>query len=456
MSGLRGVPPFRSDVEGIAWPSLQKGPGATLAAMMAELDRTQWTSAEEIARRQFQQFVLVAEHCARHSKQFAERLDRAGLRAPDLADWAGLSRLPVLTRREVQRAGADLYCREIPPGHLPLSEIKTSGSTGEPVTVQRTAVNAIFWSAMAMREHFWNGRDFTKGLCAIRANVEEPARRERWGAPVSVLYETGPSLVLPINRPAAQLVQWVAEFAPDNLLIYPSTLDVFASHCRQNGIAMPGLHHIRTIGETLSPRIRKEAEAVFGAKVEDLYSSNEIGYIAVQCPESGLYHVMAEDVIVEILNETGAPCAAGETGRVTVTSLHNFAMPLIRYDIGDYAEAGAPCACGRGLPTLARIAGRERNLILMPDGSRFWPVGGLIDARDIAPLSQWQMIQTAREAIEIRLIVERPLTADEEEKLRALVVSKLGYPFALDLKYFEGRLPLGPNGKFEEFVCRVG
>jgi phenylacetate-CoA ligase len=53
-----------------------------------------------------------------------------------------------------------------------------------------------------------------------------------------------------------------------------------------------------------------------------------------------------------------------------VTPLHNFAMPLIRYAIGDYAEAGPPCACGRGLPVLARILGRARNLLTLPHGER--------------------------------------------------------------------------------------
>jgi phenylacetate-coenzyme A ligase PaaK-like adenylate-forming protein len=62
---------------------------------------------------------------------------------------------------------------------------------------------------------------------------------------------------------------------------------------------------------------------------------------------------------VEVLDEEGRPCAPGETGRVVATSLNNFAMPLIRYETGDTAEVGAPCPCGRGLPVLTRIMGRD-------------------------------------------------------------------------------------------------
>jgi phenylacetate-CoA ligase len=452
VTDLAGI---RSSFGGIEWPPVAAGPPAVLAALLAQLDRSQWLSPEEIALAQFHQLVRLAEHCAQQSPAFAQRLERAGLSPAELGTQAGLARLPVLTRGEVQSAGADLYCRDIPPGHLPTDDVKTSGSTGEPVVIRRTAINGFFWSAMAIREHFWHGRDFSKRLCAIRANITEPQRNPHWGQPAQLLFDTGESLVLPINRDASELFEMVADFAPDNLLIYPNTLDAFAAYARETGRGLPSLKHIRSIGETLSPRIRHAAEAALGAKVEDLYSSNELGYIAAQCPESGLYHVMAEDVIVEILDVNGAAWRPGETGRVVITSLHNFAMPLIRYDIGDYAQVGHPCSCGRGLPTLARVAGRERNLIRMPDGSRFWPVIGMLDVRDIAPISQWQLIQTAREAMELRLVSERDLTPEEEGKIRAVIEKALSHPFAIDIRYFESQLPRGANGKFEEFICRV-
>ena len=78
-----------------------------------------------------------------------------------------------------------------------------------------------------------------------------------------------------------------------------------------------------------------------------MYSSQEVGYIALQCPENESYHIQAENVLVEILDDDGLPCEPGEVGRVVVTALHNLATPLLRYDIGDYAEVGSPCSCGR-------------------------------------------------------------------------------------------------------------
>jgi phenylacetate-CoA ligase len=64
-------------------------------------------------------------------------------------------------------------------------------------------------------------------------------------------------------------------------------------------------------------------------------------------------------IYAEILDDADRPCAPGEVGRVVVSTLHNYAMPLFRYDLGDLAEVGPPCECGRTLPVLNRIVGRQ-------------------------------------------------------------------------------------------------
>ncbi len=78
---------------------------------------------------------------------------------------------------------------------------------------------------------------------------------------------------------------------------------------------------------------------------------------------------MAETHIVEVLDEAGRPCRPGETGRVVITDLANFATPIIRYEIGDYAEVGrAEAFAGAASRCCNRILGRQRNLIMLPDG----------------------------------------------------------------------------------------
>ena len=159
--------------------------------------------------------------------------------------------------------------------------------------------------------------------------------------------------------------------------------------------------------------------------------------------------MQAEQGLVEILNERGEDCAPGEIGRVVVTPLANFAMPLLRYDIGDYAEVGDPCPCGRGLPVLRRVLGRERNMLVAPDGRRYWPFFGATLYRQIAPLTQYQFVHTSRDAsFEARLVVERPLTPAEQEGLRTRIQSTLPYPFRIDFN-FVAEIRAAPAGNAE-------
>jgi phenylacetate-CoA ligase len=215
------------------------------------------------------------------------------------------------------------------------------------------------------------------------------------------------------------------------------------------------LKEVRTIGETFSGGLKARCENDFALKAVDLYSAQEVGVIALQCPVSGLYHVQAESLIVEVLNDEGAPCSEGEVGRVVVTDLHNFATPIIRYEIRDYAEVGGACPCGRGLPTLKRILGRRRNMVTLPDGSKHWPTVGFHAFRDIAPIRQYQAVQHSLDTVEMRLVVDAPLSGEQEALLRTVIQAALGYPFTLRFSYHDGELPKTRGGKFEEFISKI-
>jgi phenylacetate-CoA ligase len=446
---------MRSDIAGIAWPPVKAGPHAALAALLRQLEDTQWLDPAALAAAQFRQLRLLAAYCARHSDQFRARLRGAGLGPDDLGGPAGLARLPPLRRRDIQSAGDALFCETLPAGQAPAKASRTSGSTGEPVLIRRTAVNGMYWAALTLREHLWHRRDFRGRFSAVRAHVGAYREAASWGRPASLLFDTGPAQVMPIATDVAEQIARLRAFRPDNLLTYPNNLEALARACASDGVRFPGLRHVRTIGETLRPEVRALAEEVFGVPVADVYSSEEFGLVAIQCPQSGLYHVMAESVIVEVLNESGAPSGDGEIGELVITDLHNFATPLIRYAIADYAEPAGACPCGRGLPTLRRIVGRERNLVVVPDGRRYWPTFGFHRFRDIAPIQQYQLIQEAPDRIELRLVAERPLDAAQEDQLRAVIQENLKYPFALRFTYFDDRIPRAANGKFEDFICKV-
>ena len=173
-----------------------------------------------------------------------------------------------------------------------------------------------------------------------------------------------------------------------------------------------------------------------------------MGVIAIECPQSGLYHVMSESVIVEILDEGNRPCREAEVGSVVVTELQNFASPLVRYDIGDYAEV-------RSLPTLRRILGRERNLLVKPDGTRHWPLVGLHRFDDVAPVLQYQVIRHSLQDMEIKIVTTNEISSSQERALAAIVQHALGYPSAIRVTQSRTRLPHSTGGKFEEFVSEL-
>lgn len=193
---------------------------------------------------------------------------------------------------------------------------------------------------------------------------------------------------------------------------------------------------------------------VWGVGVADIYSSEEIGVIAFQC-EQGRYHVQAENLLLEILDEAGEPLAPGQIGRVVITPLHNLAMPLIRYELGDYATFGSTCVCGRGLPVLQQIVGRRRNMLRLPDGTEHWPSFPEDRWAGIAPIRQLQAVQTALETVVLRVVTSRSLTADEIVRLQQVFTDMLCFPHQIVVNQVP-EIPRQADSKFEDFVSELG
>ena len=379
----------------------------------------------------------------------------SGLNIEDISSPEGFRMLPILTKRDIQLEGDRLHCTETPAGHGGHIDARTSGSTGEPTTTRKTAINHLFWQANMLREHIWHKRDFTGKLLNIRSTITESVPNNNWGDPVNFLFKSGPSLGISTSLGAKGLINEIIKFKPDNMICYPNTLDSIVIACEQENIKIEGVKHIWSIGETLSYTLRERATKLFNASVENNYSSNEIGIMALQCPESGLYHIMSESILLEVLDEKGEQCREGEMGKVVVTSLHNFATPLIRYDIGDYVEVGGICPCGRGLPTIKQINGRKRNLVLKPDGTRHWPPLTLQIFRSKLPIYQFQLLHNTAENIEVRLVTKTKFTKKDEKLLTKHLHIALGHSFNLNFVYFDDRLPLPKSGKFEDFVSYI-
>ncbi|MGE0388201.1 MAG: phenylacetate--CoA ligase family protein [Gammaproteobacteria bacterium] len=452
---------LRSALAGECWPALPAGLGALALALAYQLEQSQWWPRERLERAQFRQLAAVLEHAARTVPWYRHRFAAAGVEPGGDWDDVRWRSLPLLTRTDLQDAHAELRSRAVPAGHGRTLRTQTSGSTGEPVQVCVTDIGQLYWRALTLRDHQWHRRDLGAKLCAIRvtdpgvADGPDGLQRAGWGAATDAVYRTGPMALLDLSTDIAVQARWLEREDPVYLLSYPSNLDALADVFAGGGRPLPNLRGIRTVGEQLNGDVRARVESAFGAPIVDSYSTQEVGYVALQCPSgSGLYHVQSEALRVEVLREDGEPCMPGEIGRVVVSTLHNFAMPLIRYDLRDYAEVGAPCSCGRGLPSIARILGRRRNMLVLPDGSRRWPLVGFARYRHVAPVRQYQIVQRSLSTVLARLVVERPLDADECARLAEVIRDALRHPFRIEFEFVDA-LARGPGGKFEDFVSEV-
>ncbi|MRR50938.1 MAG: phenylacetate--CoA ligase family protein [Rhodocyclaceae bacterium] len=442
---------LRSVAPGVVWPAIPSPPAAHLLALNFQLLHSQWLPAEELAALQLKQLRQTLTYARRQVPTYADRLPSA-VAAADF-DWATFRRLPILTRVQAQQEGERLWARQTPADHGALGSGQTSGSTARPLTHHHTELEMLWRRAITLRDHLWHGRDLSWRFATIRAKTKSQDYPS-WGGGTGVVAFTGPAAVLSMTEDVDTQFNWLMAQDPDILHTHPTNLNALLQLAERRGLQPSRLKCVSTFSETLPAELRQRLRRVWGLELSDIYSADECGPIALQCPENEHYHVQAEHVLVEVVDEAGQPCPVGVPGRVVITTLHNFAMPLIRYEIGDYAELGPPCACGRGLPVLTRILGRSRNIMRRPDGKSIWPTmpGTLWLA--VAPIEQFQVIQVALDSIEVRYAMARPLEEFEREELERLLCERWGYRFRFAWRRVEN-IPRDAGGKFEDFICRL-
>jgi phenylacetate-CoA ligase len=447
---------YPSALAGMAWPGFPAPAAANKLALLFQIEQNQWRAPEEIEALQFGQLRQLVAFAAATVPHYRSLLgDRFPAHELTPQSWR---EMPLLTRQMLHQSAAAVRSGNVPKEHGGNFTITTSGSTGMIVEVGGTDLTNLFWQVICLRDHLWHRRDLGARLCAIRYRRDAADKGELglrtpgWGPATDDVVLTGPAFNYHILLEIDHLVERLVADRPGYLLSHPSVIMGIAKHCLDHGVTLPDLREVRTMGESPDDSLRELCRQAWNVPVVDMYSCQEAGYLALQCPDHPHYHVQSENVLLEVIDEQGLPCAPGEVGRVLVTSLNNFATPLIRYEIGDYAEVGAACSCGRGLPVLKRIMGRYRNLLTLPDGTRRWPrLGYESRLQEVAPIELMQMVQTTAEEISVRLVAARPLDATETRALTAFIQDKLGHPFRLSFDYVDTiRNPA--NGKIEQFI----
>jgi phenylacetate-CoA ligase len=390
-----------SVVSGVVWPAIPSARNATRLALLYQLQRSQWWSRAQLDRLQMTQLSTLLGHADRYVPWYRDRLAPIAERGYQLESPAALQQLPVLTREQVQDNLDSLTATALPQDHMPLKQGRTSGSTGTPITYRTTRVTALFANALRLRSSLWHKEDFAAVTASIQA-AHHPAGdgdRQKKTEPTTVagdarsVFPAGPTAHFESGRDIGEQLDWLQRMDPVRLVTYPSNLAALAREAQIRGVQLPRLRYLCTQGEVVAAETRELCRETWGLKILDIYSCREMNIIALQCPEREHYHVQSERLLVEVLDGQNRPCGPGETGRVVLTDLHNFIMPFIRYENGDFAEVGDTCSCGRQLPVLTRILGRSRNMLALPGGGSAWPVFGSNDLAVVAPVRQVQGVQ---------------------------------------------------------------
>ncbi len=447
-------------IDEIRWPAFPSPAAANQLAVQFQLEHSQWWSADDVRSRQLHQLSALIGFAREYVPHYRESLRISGVAPGQALSWDLFRQLPIVSRAEVQRLGESLATQQVPANHGKIRLVRSSGSTGRPVTIRKTDVCNFFWKALSLRLHFWHKHDFSGTFAAIRFTDNEKAvppqgaRMSGWGPGTVDVLRTGPTWLLKSNADVSAQAEWLGRVQPHYLVTYPSNLLQLARHFVSKKLALPNLRQVCTIGEALPSGIREACRKTWGVELVDTYSSEEAGLIAMQCPENEHYHVQAEGVLVEVLDDNNNLCTTGQVGRVVVTPLHNFAAPLIRYEIGDYAEVGEHCSCGRGLPVLNRIVGRARNMARLPNGRHFRPSVGITDFADVAPVQQAQLVQKALDHIEVKLVSDVTLNKHQEQRIESIVQRNFDYPLRVTFSY-PSTIPTSAHDKFEDFLSEL-
>jgi phenylacetate-coenzyme A ligase PaaK-like adenylate-forming protein len=429
------------------------------------LIRNEFRSAADHREAQSVLLRRVVKVAARQAPYYKKLLARFGIDPAGIATPLDLPQLPTLRKADLFEHGEELKSAALPSGERLYGTTQSSGTTGRPVTVRHTVESIEMYSILRQRNFRWfrldpmkpfldvrPARDLARGEGGVVNPDGQVIRAPHWRY-VATVFHTGPEYAFNLANPMERHLEWLSELRPAYALSYPGVFEewLFANEGRNPA---PGLEGLIGVGTQMPPSLRALLETKFGVPVHQTYGLNEIGMVAVRCG-AGRYHVHTEHCLVEIVDDNGRASRPGENGRVLVTGLRNLAMPLLRYDTGDIAEAvDGPCACGRTLPSFGEIAGRYRRYAGLPKGTRervraLRTAVESFPASELAFLRRYQVYQDLQDRFTLRLHAVSPIPQAFRDAMLAAWTPVAGSP----LEIVEmAEIPSSPGGKLADFI----
>ncbi len=424
---------------------------------LAELERTEWLSIDELRAIQWGSFVSILDHSYRHVPFYRARMKLAGIAPGDLKSPDDVMRIPIVRRAEASE-NPDTRVSEVGP--KPVIRKGTSGSTGKPLTFGYEWDSEFWRQAVRLRGYGWAG--YQPGSRSLHF----------WGAPVhprpplrtrlkiDVDHRVRREVVLPStlrgDADLMRVVDAIIKHRPENIICYSQAGGDLARFINARGLRK--WHDIPVIcgAEKLYSHDRAAMIEAFGRGIFETYGSREVMLMASECGAHDGLHVQMENILLEVIvEENGVVRSAspGESGELVITDLHNYAMPFIRYvngDVGTWKSDGR-CGCGRALVRLASVEGRVTETLRDADGRA---IGGLVYNAMFASLAdtvrEFQIVQARDRSITLRVIPTARFSKSTETSIRKTHEAHFGkLPLRIE-KVLE--IPLTSAGKRQPVI----
>jgi phenylacetate-CoA ligase len=410
------------------------------------LEQTQFDPPAVVAARQLAALKVQLTHAYSTVPYYRRTWDAAGVHPEDVKSLADLTAFPVLTKADIRAHEAELLSTPYRGAKLRLK--RTSGSTGVPLSI-RVDEPAMQWKhACTIRSDQWSGYRLGQRVAKVWGNPEY--LHHGWRGRLRNRLLDRAVYLDTIHLTDAKVAAFAAELRrhrPGLVFGHAHSLYLVACHLKKTGVLDIRPDGIISTAMVLHDYQRKVIADVFGTPVTNRYGCEEVSLIASQCEAHAGLHVNADNVYVEA--PTGTP------GPLVVTDLVNRAMPLVRYAIGDVAVgAGRTCTCGRGLPLLDRIEGREADYVVTPAGTL---VSGISLTENFALLidgtAQVQIVQETVHDLRIRLVAGEGFGPASRGQIEKLVRDTFGPTVRFEVELVDA-IPQEPSGKYRFCISK--
>lgn len=409
---------------------------------------------QRITAFQSSQLRRLLRHAFRTVPYYRDLFSLHGLSPSDIRSAEDISSVPFTCKDDLRsRPLEDILALGSSPARL--VKRKTSGASGKPFTIYRTAFEDHILNLFRMQVRNRYGLRISDRSVIIS---ETPLVKDTRGflrllKKALNLYRIS---YIDCYQDDEEIIKELERIRPDLLIGYPTTLSRLACLLAEQGKKGIQPRFITTGGGVMSSSVRRLIEDGFSAPVFDIYGAHEFNIIAWQCPDNNEYHVCENNLILEIVKD-GKAAEPGETGEVVITGLHSFAMPFIRYRTGDLATMGShSCACGSPFKTIEKIQGRIIEYFHLPQGRVIHPyeITGSLVEKEYSWICQHQLVQENLELVVMRIKTFRIPGKEELDRLQRLGQSKIGKGARFKVELVE-EFTLNPGEKFHSYICRL-